>query len=304
MTLRLKIGPYVIALVSTVPPEEKGNGSYSPFFYQGEDASNLFIRVREGLPVPLARPALAGELPKHWRLFKEGEGWRFELLDPLHFKTKQAAKISSDFRSADFYFCGEQGVLFSTRPWPLSQMTPFLQWWLTAYGAMRKIGFFIHASASAFPGKGGIVFAGPSGAGKTTLAMLCREHGGAVLLNDERSMLWRDESGFRVSGTPWPGKSQEVSPLSAPLATLFLIKKAEQNRFVPVSKKGILDRLIPELFLPSWNREAMSGLFEFCDRLIQKVPVMELHFRQNAGAVEMVKKIMAFQGDTQRLEAA
>ncbi|MBI4223798.1 MAG: hypothetical protein HY609_02595 [Deltaproteobacteria bacterium] len=303
-TLRLKIGPFVIALTGAAAPEENGNGSYSPFFYRGEEVSSLFIRIQDGLPPSLTKAPLVGGLLQNWRLFKEGEGWRFELLDPANFQAKQIARISPDFCSVDFYFCGEQGNLFSTRSWLLSQMTPFLQWWLTAYGAMRRTGFFVHASACAFPGRGGIVLSGPSGSGKTTLALLCREHARAVLLNDERTLLWRDEGEFRVSGTPWPGKAQEVSPLSVPLAILFLTTKAKQNRFVPVSTQEILNRLIPELFLPSWNREAMAGLFEFCDRLIQKVSVIEIHFKKDAGAVEMIKKITEFRSERRRLEAA
>lgn len=295
MILRLNIGPYVITLNGDVLPQFGEKSSFSSFCDGESVPANLLIRLHEGFPDPLDGSQLAAELPRNWRVFRQGEGWRFELLDPARFHLKQVANLSFDFCSADFYFGTGRKLL--------SEMTPFLQWWLTALGGMRGQALFAHSASCVLQGMG-FGFAGPSGAGKTTLALLCRKHGGALLLNDERSILWQNQGGVHVSGTPWPGKAQEASVQSAPLGGLFFVKKGEQNRWVPLLKKEILHRLTPELFLPFWNPGAMDGLFEFCERLIQRVPVMEFQFRNDASAVEFLGEFVEEAGGGKRWKAA
>lgn len=125
----------------------------------------------------------------------------------------------------------------------------------------------IHGAGIAVPqeqGEGhiGLAFSGPSGAGKTTISRWFQQQGRAVVLSDERILVWKEQGRWRVGGTPWHGELHEVSPLTAPLARFFLLEKAPQNRFIPVSAGELVRRVACEAFIPLWSRERMENLVD------------------------------------------
>ena len=264
MKASFRIGPAVIILSADSPPRSLHHELISPFQIdlEGKEPPDLTLRIRTDLP-PEERGLLGvGEYEANWRLFRRGDGWKLEVLDPLNpLQVKQVALISQGFNQVDLH-------LISRSDWHLGEvMEPLIQWWLTGWLALRKQGLILHGSAVARE-KSGLAFIGPSGAGKTTLAQLCldRKESGWSVLNDERIIIWKEADGWRVGGTPWSGMLRKVSSVTAPAAGLFVLKKASENRIVPVSPLEFLTRLIPEAFHPIWGREAMEGLLAAAGR--------------------------------------
>ncbi len=278
MTLRLKIGPAVIEIQADRPPCDR-HSSCVPFEYSGEESTTLTIRVRTDGPLPRGNATLIGECATQWQLYEQGDGRRLEILEQVHFQPKQVALINRALDEVDFHLLPlpRSPELHQTR-WLLGEvMNPFVQWWWTAWAALRTEGMILHGSATSLRGQGR-AFVGPSQAGKTTIVRRCRDHAAGTVLNDDRILIWRSQQGFQVSGTPWPGELREVSPVTVPLVQLCILRKAQANRFVSLPPVQRLTRLIPEAFLPIWTREGMEGLMEIATRLAEEVPAGELQF--------------------------
>ena len=137
----------------------------------------------------------------------------------------------------------------------------------------------------------GLAFIGESGAGKTTLARICSQAGIAKVLNDERIVLWREGSRWRVGGTPWHGELAQVSPELASLGHVCLLKKASDEHFVPRSGAAFMMDIVSQAFLPLWSPEAMDRCMGLIDRLLQEVPSGELHFRKDPHVAEFIKSL-------------
>ncbi len=84
-------------------------------------------------------------------------------------------------------------------------------------------GFLIHAAGLAFRGRG-LIFAGTSSSGKTTLVRRAGEAFG--VLGDELVAVRREASGYRISATPFAGAWEgPVVAHSAPLEKIFLLDR-------------------------------------------------------------------------------
>ena len=291
MKISFQIGPAVISLIADLPPQDPQPELLTPFQIDPETKESSDITLRIRLEPPPKKSELAGvsEFEGSWRLFRRRNGWRLEGLDPLtRLHIKQVALISNDFTRAEFH------LSTPASGWNLGEvMQPFVQWWLTGWLALRKQGMILHGCAVVQEG-GGLAFIGPSGAGKSTLAGLCfnQKESGLTVLNDERIVIWEETDGWRVGGTPWAGMLWKVSPVTAPLAGLFTLKKAAENRIVPVSPMRFVTQLVSEAFHPIWSRPATEGLLAAAGRLVEQVPTGEFQFLKDPSAVDFLQEFL------------
>src|SRR5579863_4396819 len=98
--------------------------------------------------------------------------------------------------------------------------------------AQEGRGFLLHAASAIRNGKA-FLFAGVSGAGKTTISRLAPAD--ATLLTDEISYVRKQDSGYVAFGTPFTGELAKLGEnVSAPIAALYLLAKGPTNRIEPV----------------------------------------------------------------------
>ena len=278
MRLRLRIGPATLDALADCLPEDVGRPNYVPFLCDATPASRPDVTLRIRMDAPPARgdAHLIHELPRNWALYSQGGGYRLEVMEQITFQPRQIVLLRRELNDGDVYTVPDP--LMPEEAWSLaSLMSPFVQWWLAAWLAIRRAGLVVHASAVSMNGAG-LAFVGPSGAGKTTMARWCQARAGAVVLNDERIILSRGAAGFEVSGTPWHGEWAELSAGTAPLAALCVLQKAEANCFERLSPASTIARVVPESFLPIWSIDAMHGLLETAERAAREVPSGELRF--------------------------
>ncbi len=96
----------------------------------------------------------------------------------------------------------------------------------------KQGGFLLHAASAIRNGKA-FLFAGVSGAGKTTIASLAPAD--AALLTDEISYVRKQAKGYSACGTPFTGELQKLGEnVTAPIAALYLLAKGPTNRIEPV----------------------------------------------------------------------
>lgn len=148
-------------------------------------------------------------------------------------------------------------------------------------------GFVMHASAVVYKEQA-ILFAAPSGTGKSTQAMLWQQHRDAHILNGDRPVIRMDKGTAFAYGTPWCGKEPLFEVAKAPICALFLLEQAPENQVALLPLKTALTNTMARVFLPLQDAELVGRGMTHVGEFVQKVPIYRLKCRPDVGAVELV----------------
>ena len=169
----------------------------------------------------------------------------------------------------------------------------FLQVLLINYFALHKKEIFVHSiGVKDLDGKG-LLFAGKSGAGKSTTAKLWHKYSKAMVLNDDRIIVRKLNGKFFIYGAPWHGEFSDYlySKIeSAPLEKLFFIYHATHNTIRQISQKEAFNWLYPALFPTFWDKGNLENIVSFCQDLLRNVACYRLGFVNNKKIIEFVRK--------------
>jgi hypothetical protein len=159
----------------------------------------------------------------------------------------------------------------------------------------RQGGFLLHSASAVRNGKA-FLFAGVSGAGKTTISRLAPAD--ATLLTDEISYVRkRDASkdvsqkgdGYVAFGTPFAGElGRPGENTSAPVAALYLLAKGPENRIEPVSVADAGREVLANMLFFAEDRELVCSAFDAACDFVHRVPVYRLTFAPVARVWEMI----------------
>jgi hypothetical protein len=150
----------------------------------------------------------------------------------------------------------------------------------------REGGFLLHASSAVRNGRA-FLFSGVSEAGKTTMAMLAPSD--VVLLTDEASYVRKMGAHYIAFGTPFagdlgvPGKNT-----SAPIAALYLLAKAAENRVAPLEPAEAVRRLMRNILFFAHDPELVRLVFKAACAFVEAVPVFQLSFFPDHRVWEMI----------------
>jgi len=137
-------------------------------------------------------------------------------------------------------------------------------------------GLLVHAASAVRNGKA-FLFAGVSGAGKTTISRLAPPD--VTLLTDEISYLQRNGHGYVAHGTPFAGELARVGEnVQAPLAALYLLQKGPENAIEPVRASEAARMLLENVLFFAHDPKLVSLVFESACELVSNVPVYRLTF--------------------------
>jgi len=98
------------------------------------------------------------------------------------------------------------------------------------------------------------IFAGPSEAGKTTIARLCGKRDGEVI-NDEMLLVSRPtthDRGINVRSVPVLGRFLSRPHITAPLCCILLLKKSSQTQVHPIDKTEAYLRFMRQIITPAY----------------------------------------------------
>ena len=147
-------------------------------------------------------------------------------------------------------------------------------------------GFLVHAASAMRNGKA-FLFAGVSGAGKTTISRLAPPD--AAVLTDEISYVRRDGNGYRAYGTPFAGELARVGEnVSAPLETLFLLAQGPKNKIEDVNNAEAVGRLLKNILFFAEDPESVLPVFQSACDFVGRVAVKRLTFVPDAKVWEMI----------------
>jgi hypothetical protein len=152
-------------------------------------------------------------------------------------------------------------------------------------------GFLLHA-ASAIRNQRAFLFAGVSGAGKTTMSRLAPPD--ATVLTDEISYVRRSDltntHSYTAFGTPFAGELARVGAnTSAPLEALYLLVQGPENRIEPISKIAAARAIMRHVLFFAEEQDLVAKVFDSVLEFVSRVHVAQLIFTPDARAWELIQ---------------
>ena len=208
--------------------------------------------------------------------------FRVELIAPDSFNPDDDAEVwlengqwrleRGDFR-ATWNQASRQGLIRQTsNPYSIDSVLRITHTLLLA----QTGGFLLHASSAVRNGKA-FLFSGLSEAGKTTIARLAPPD--VALLTDEASYVRRIDNQYLAYGTPFAGELGEPGKnISAPIAAVYLLDKALENKIASVEPAEAIRRLMRNILFFAHDPELVRMVFESACAFVAAVPVYKLSF--------------------------
>jgi hypothetical protein len=249
---------------------------------------------REPFPDNRGKMTKLFDTEESWSVYiNESEQYIFVLSPPaLSGRTVWSARCSRDFRDISIFLNDP----YAYREDADSEMlTPFsypLDQLLLMFYLSRRNGAIIHAAGLALGGKG-YMFPGKSGAGKSTLSQQFLGDTRYDILSDDRIIIRNVMNAFRQFGTPWPGEAGIAVNTAAPLEGIFFLSKSEAQGFEEISRREAVERLLPVVSIPWYDKKVMTEIMDFCDDLAAHVPAHIFHFRPEPGIADIFEEFVS-----------
>jgi hypothetical protein len=250
-----------------------------PIFLESDDADfrALLEQRYAGFVNPAATPGYQFEIrleppaqspDEGVHVYKRGSAWRFE---------------RGDFRAEWDEQARRGWVRQSPNPYSIDAVLRIVHSLVLA----EEGGFLVHAASGVRRGRA-FVFAGISGAGKTTLARLAPPD--AAVLTDEISYIRREKNGYRAYGTPFAGElGRPGANLAAPVAAFYLLQKGPCGRIEPVGQPAAARELLRHILFFADDRELVQRVFESAVEFTACVPAARFTFAPEKSAWEPIR---------------
>jgi len=281
--VNLAIGDIGIVLVPhTDDAEFEFDERLAPFVSSARP--DITLRVDCG-PIPrLQTSALLFETGQTWALYRAQERLVYVLRLAGDAGLDRVAELEPDLRYGTIYLgppkSGRDRCVFPL-VYPLGEL--LVAHYLSLYG-----GLLVHACAVSDRGRG-LLFAGTSGAGKSTISRLWRGAEGVHQLSDDRVILREKDGRFWVYGTPWHGDAKVASPEATLLERVYILQHGIRNQATCLKPRDAISRLLVRSFPTYWDPAGMARTLAFLAELTQSVPCYDLAFLPNQGAVDYVR---------------
>jgi hypothetical protein len=124
----------------------------------------------------------------------------------------------------------------------------------------------------------GHLFAGQSGAGKSTMARLWQERKDARVLSDDRIVLRKANGKIWIYGTPWHGDAGSAAAARAPLSRIYFLRHEQENELIPTREAEAVGRLLACSFPPFYSPKGLRFTLGFLEEVVKAVGCFELGF--------------------------
>ena len=288
---RFRIAGLAVDVASDLPiGESTFDPKFEPFRAAPDGPADIVLRHHFALP-PLAGEDLGEEVFRRppWAVYRKGASWIYLMLsgDPSDASVHRVMVFDDGHTRGTIYSPSDElfreGGLDSLAMLPSDQLV--LARALPAFG-----GAFVHAAGVVMNGQG-LVFAGPSEAGKSTMVKLIGGRG--EVLCDDRVVVRRGDGGFRVHGTWSHGEIPAVSAASAPLRAVFFLRQAGTNRADRVADpRAVLADFLPRLVRPLLSADWWEKVLAVAGDVVREVPFYDLSFDRSGGVVEVLESLL------------
>jgi len=256
------------------------------------DPAEVTLQVHlEGFPESKLGPPIF--MADNWTLFKVGDKTVFQVrfFGYNHRLNINTAVLDPGGLSGDLYLGLD--TLSTKNPASIEFPPPIFDALLIVHLLADRRGLMTHACGLLNGENSGLLFAGISGAGKSTTARIWMQTPGTVVLGDEKVIVRKHENRFWMYSTPWQGKGQIFRPGRAPLDQIFILHHAAGNQARRLKPVDAMSSLLVRSFLPYWDADGMAYTLEFLEELCQEIPCYELGFIPDGRVVDYVQCLTA-----------
>jgi hypothetical protein len=257
-----------------VPPELRWRWPPGPVerFASSVDSAHMHVGVRVGRTEPPAAEALRYDSGGGiFDVAQVGRDWVIALR--IHGRLQRLARFDAEFRSGEVVVDPES-FYARERHYPLAYPLDEV---IFLHRLSHEGGLLLHA-CGVVRGREALLFSGPSGAGKTTIARLMQGAPGVRVLSDDRIAIRSTESGFRAYGTPWHGDAPLSLSDSASLRAIHLIRHASGIEAEPLRGAAGAAAVLGNAFAPFHDPIATERILDLAAKLAARVPILRLGF--------------------------
>ncbi|HWR97442.1 MAG TPA: hypothetical protein VN317_03400 [Candidatus Methanoperedens sp.] len=290
---RYRIGGFTLTVTSPAAPLiDERNPEYLPFLAPHRDCngsgggSDIAVEARLGEPSLPAGACPLMEGGEAWAAFeRDGALFIAPHVEPPAPRPEWLAEVHPGRRRVTLC-CGEalltgagdERRLAAPFHYPLDQILLSL--------VLAGEALIVHAAGVDVNGRG-VLLAGASGAGKTTIAGICAAAGHAVL-SDDRVLVRHSPGEWTLHGTPWPGEGRFAENRGVPLSAVAFLAQGGANLLAPLPPRALARRLLPLATVPWFDTAARERSLDLLAALATAVPVFEFTFRPDPGAARVL----------------
>lgn len=151
----------------------------------------------------------------------------------------------------------------------------------------ERRGFLLHAASVIRDGRA-FLFAGPSGAGKTTISRLAGED--THLLTDEISCVRKCGNTWTAFGTPFAGElAQPGENLRARAEALYLLQHGPENQLEPLSATAATRSILRNVLFFAQDSRLSRLLFDTVCEFVESLRVFRLAFVPDARVWSLIR---------------
>lgn len=138
----------------------------------------------------------------------------------------------------------------------------------------------------------GLVFSGPSQAGKSTQAALWEKYAGAVVMNGDRSILRKVNDVWHVFGCPMCGTSNIHKQGDEPLTNIVMLAQSKENNARTLRGMEAFRLLYPQITICKWDVASSNKAMDLLNDILEEIPVWHYACTKEENAVSDLKKVI------------
>lgn len=135
-----------------------------------------------------------------------------------------------------------------------------------------------------------VLFSAPSETGKSTQAALWEKYRGTWTVNGDRSLLVREDDGWKAYGWPVCGSSEICHNKRFPIRAIVMLKQAKENRAYPLKGLKAMREVMEQITINMWDREFLTKVMDQLDKLLQEVSIYRLECDISEDAVKCLEE--------------
>jgi hypothetical protein len=152
-------------------------------------------------------------------------------------------------------------------------------------------GIIFHAAFITINGKG-ICLLGHSGEGKSTISKILSSANDTLLVNEDHAAVRIVKDVAIAYGTPWAGSSTALLNENAPIKSIILLEKANENIINALSVSKAVPLVLARSFLPYWDTSLMQIAIGNVHAILKAVPVYLLRCRPESEIIPLVRSVL------------